>query len=195
MKKNICALFAISLLVISFKAFAQKDSSGIYVTADDFKNQKLTYAINYKKEKHQIKTLLFLDATQIRINHHGATYTLDKSETYGYKSTTGDVFRFVDNKEYKILNPGEEIPLYLQTTLTSPLVNPAKREEDYYYFSTSADGPLIALIIDNLKKAYRSNSQFLALINKYFKTDEELISYDSKHKIYTLNRLFQFGRR
>lgn len=36
-------------------AIAQTDSSGIYATANDFQQGKLSYAINYKTEKHKIK--------------------------------------------------------------------------------------------------------------------------------------------
>ena len=37
----------------SLKAMAQSDSSGIYKTASDFQQKKLSYAINYKTENHK----------------------------------------------------------------------------------------------------------------------------------------------
>ena len=54
-KQAIVVLSAV--LILSNTATAQKDSSGIYKTADDFKNRKLSYAINYKTENHKIKLL------------------------------------------------------------------------------------------------------------------------------------------
>ena len=185
---------AVSLLAINLSASAQKDSSGIYQTADDFRNHKLSYAINYKTEKHKIKDFLFFNSEQIKVKHHGITYTLDKSVTYGYKSTKGEVFRYVGNIPYKILNPDESLLLYLHTTLENPIVDPLKKIEEHYYFSKDATGSLVDLTIDDLKKVFRENSKFLSFIDKYFKKDEQLISYDTKRKMYTLNRLLQLSK-
>lgn len=195
MKTNISFLTTIGLLAFSLNAPAQKDSSGIYQTADDFRNHKLSYAINYKTEKHKINDYLLFDATQVKVKHHGTTYTLDKSTTYGYKSTTGEVFRFVGNESYKVLNPDEELLLYLHTTPVSPLVDPTKKVEEHYYFSKDGTGSLIDLTIDDLKKVFPENQKFLASIDKYFKKDEQLISYDTKRKMYTVNRLLKLSRQ
>lgn len=195
MKPIIPFLTAAGLSVLNFTAFSQKDSSGIYLTADDFKNQKLSYAINYKTEKHKINAYLFLDGTKVRVKHHDTIYMLDKSETYGYKSAVGETFRFVNGVEYKILNPGEEILIYEHSDWLDPLKSPTKRSDEHYYFSKDAFGAPAYLTIENLKKAYKDNSKFHALINKYFKNDEELTSYDSKRKIYTVNRLLQLSNK
>ena len=195
MKENIFFLTAIGLLAITINATAQKDSSGIYQTADDFRNHKLSYAINYKTEKHKINDYLFFDATQVKVKHHGTTYTLDKSITYGYKSTTGEVFRFVGNESYKILNPDEELFLYLHTTPVSITVEPLKRVQEHYYFSKDAASSSVDLTIVNLKKVFSENSKFLAFIDKYFEKDDQLTSYDTKNKTYTLNRLLQLSRQ
>ena len=195
MKKNISFLTAIGLLAITMDATAQKDSSGIYTTADDFRNHKLSYAINYKTEKHKIKDYLFYDATQVKVKHHGTTYTLDKSAIYGYKSTTGEVFRFVGNDSYKILNPDEELLLYVHSTPVSVTVDPLKRVEEHYYFSKDAASSSVDLTIGNLKKVFSENLKFLASIDKHFKKDEQLTSYDTKNKTYTLNRLLQLSRQ
>lgn len=194
MKTIISFLTVIGLLAFSLNASAQKDSSGIYQTADDFRNHKLSYAINYKTEKHKINDFLLFDATQVKVKHHGTTYILDKSATYGFKSTTGEVFRFVNNDTYRILNPDEDILLYLHTTQDDLLKNPTRKVDEHYYFSKEAAGSLVDLTIDNLKKAFRENSKFLASIDRYFEKDEQLVSYDTKRKIYTLNRLLQLSR-
>lgn len=186
---------AVGLLVFSFTATAQKDSSGIYQTADDFSKHKLSYAINYKKEQHKINGFLLFNSTQVKVTHHGTPYMLEKSDIYGYKSTTGNVFRFVDNTEYKVLNPDEGLLLYLHTTPVSPVVNPTIKEEEHYYFSKDAVSLPVDLTIDNLKKAFRENSKFIASLDKYFEKDEQLISYDGKRKTYTLNRLLQLSRQ
>ncbi|WP_298412332.1 hypothetical protein [Hydrotalea sp.] len=48
MKKTYYLLTLACSLIFTLNLFAQKDSSGMYLTADDFKNRKLSYAINYK---------------------------------------------------------------------------------------------------------------------------------------------------
>lgn len=195
MKKNIFFLTTIGLLAITMNAMAQKDSSGIYQTADDFKNHKLSYAINYKTEKHQINDYLLFDATQVKVKHHGTTYMLDKSSTYGYKSTMDEVFRFVNNEAYKILNPDEDLLLYLHTSPLDPRLDPTKTVEEHYYFSKDRTSTPVDLTIANLKKAFSENSKFLASIDKYFKKDDQLTSYDTKNKMYTLNRLLNLSRK
>jgi hypothetical protein len=109
MKKINLFVLAGILMILSQVSYAQKDSSGIYKTVEDFKNRKLSYAINYKTEKHKIKNSILFNDDKIVIKHNGETYTLLKSNTYGYRSTKGIEFRFIDNKEYKVLNPGEAL--------------------------------------------------------------------------------------
>jgi hypothetical protein len=109
MKKINSLVMLVSGLLAYSTVMAQKDSSGIYRTASDFQQKKLSYAINYKTEKHKIKDNILFNNAEIRIKHNGQTYTLDKNSTYGYKSIEGKVFRFVDKKEYRVLNPDETL--------------------------------------------------------------------------------------
>jgi hypothetical protein len=89
MKSKHTTLALISSLFITVSAFAQKDSSGIYKTAEDFQRKHLSYAINYKTETHQIKDNLLFNNDEIKVKYKGTTYTLNKSNTYGYRSTKG----------------------------------------------------------------------------------------------------------
>lgn len=49
----------------------------------------------------------------ITVKHQGTTYKLTKNKTYGYRNTEGVEYRFIDNKEYRILNPGEALLIYM----------------------------------------------------------------------------------
>ena len=181
-----------SAVVMSFACFAQKDSSGIYKTADDFKNQKLSYAINYKTEKHKINDYVLFNDAALKVKHHDTTYTLQKSETYGYRSSKGEDFRFVDNKEYKILNPGEAILIYVyQHPAHSP--KEATKYGPMYFFSTDAVAVPQALTKANLKTAIPNNYKFHDALDAQFKDDDELYTYDSFHKMYKLNRLYEIS--
>ncbi|HEK19007.1 MAG TPA: hypothetical protein ENO28_00975 [Bacteroidetes bacterium] len=182
-------IMAGGLLAISQPSFAQKDSSGIYKTPADFQQQKLSYAINYKTSKHKIKDEMFFHESKIKVIHEGVTYTLDKNSTYGYKSTKGEVFRFANNTEYKVLNPGEPLMLY-----ELPKINNTSKGQfrtyPVYFFSSSAASAPQALTKENLKAAFPDNHKFHDALDENFKTDAELAAYDGFHKIYKLNRVF-----
>ena len=172
----------IFISLFAFSSFAQKDSSGIYKTAEDFRNRKLSYAINYKTEKHKINDYVLFNDAVIKVKHHGTTYTLQKSETYGYRNMKGVEFRFVDNKEYKILNPGETLLIYVyQHPAHSP--KEAARYLPMYFFSTDAVAVPQVLTKANIKAALPANHKFHDALDAQFKTDAELSGYDSFHKM------------
>lgn len=180
--------------IITITVSAQKDSSGIYKTAADFQQKKLSYAINCKTEKHKIKDNILFHDSEIRVVHEGQTYKLDKNSTYGYKSTQGEVFRFIDNKEYNVLNPGESPMLYAYKHPTSATKGNFHYVSDYF-FSTDASSTPEALTKENLKKAFPNNHKFHDALDATFKNDEGLASYDSFHKIYKVNHILEMSEK
>ena len=74
-KVNNFYLVISSMLVIS-SAVAQKDSSGIYKTSGDYNQRKLSYAINYKTEKHKINSDRLFNNADIKVKHDSKSYTL-----------------------------------------------------------------------------------------------------------------------
>ena len=175
-----------SLLANAPGSFAQKDSSGIYKTAGDFKNRKLSYAINYRTEKHKINSYVLFNDDVIKVKHQGTAYTLKKSETYGYRNTKGVEFRFVDNKEYKILNPGEAVLLYVyQHPAHSP--KEAGKNEPMNYFTINAVDPPKNLTKANLKAAFPENHKLHDALDAQFRNDAELTDYDRFHRMYKLS--------
>lgn len=175
-----------SLLMLTQNLFAQKDSSGMYITADDFKNRKLSYAINYKTEKHKINTYVLFKGNTIRVKHQGSTYNLKKSETYGYRDTKGREYRFIGEVEYSILNPGEQLLMYVY----QHPAHSGKEADKYapaYYFTTDAAATPQALTKENLKAAFPDYHKFHDALDENFKNDKELYAYDSFHKMYKLN--------
>ena len=192
MKRINSLLLVTGLLAFSQTTSAQKDSSGIYKTAEDFQYSKLSYAINYKTEKHKIKDNILFNADKIVVKHKGETYTLVKSETYGFKNSRGIVFRFVDNKDYKVLNPGEPVLIYVYQ-------HPAHTGKDInrglylpeYYFSKDAVSPPQSLTLANVKAIFPENHQFHDALDAQFKSDKELYAYDRFHKMYKLNWIYR----
>ena len=192
MKKVPLNLLLLSATLFSVNVSAQKDSSGIFKTAKDFQQGKLIYAINYKTEKHKINDYVFFNDAVIKVKHHDSTYKLQKSETYGYRSTKGEDFRFVGDETYKILNSGEALLIYVfQHPAHSP--KEAGKYLPMYFFSTDAIAAPQRLTKANLKAAFPDNHKFHDAIDENFKTDEELISYDSFHKMYKVNHILQMS--
>ena len=186
-KLNYAILLAINVLALS-TAMAQKNSSGIYKNAEDFQNRKLSYAINYKTEKHKIKDNILFNSDKIVVKHKGETYTLLKSNTYGYRNTKGAEFRFIDNKEYKVLNPGHSLLIYFyqHTAHTGKDVNRGLYQPEYY-FSKDATSPLQDLKLANVKATFPENHNLHDALDAQFKSDKELYTYDNFHKTYKLN--------
>jgi len=176
------------LLAFNQTSFAQKDSSGIYKTAEDFQNRKLSYAINYKTEKHKIKDNILFNADKIVVKHKGETYTLPKSNTYGYRNMKGVEFRFIDNKEYKVLNPGELILIYVYDNTVHSGKNASNKPYQWeYYFSKDATSPVQDLTLTNVKATFPENHRLHDALDVQFKSDKELYGYDKFHKTYKLN--------
>ena len=193
MKKIYSLLLAGCLLILSLHSHAQKDSSGIYKTASDFQQKKLSYAINYKTEKHKIRDNILFNNKKIKVKHNGQTYTLDKDGTYGFKNTRGEVYRFVDGKEYRILNPDQVLLIYVYQHASHP-PKEATKYPPMYYFSTDAAAVPQALTKVNLKAAFPDNHNFHDALDTQFKSDGELYDYDSFHKTYKLNRIYANGK-
>ena len=188
MKKIFLLLLAGSLLILSQDSYAQKDSSGIYITSEDFQNRKLSYAVNYRTEKHKIKDNILFNTDKIVVKHKGETYTLLKSSTYGYRNTKGVEFRFIDNKEYKVLNPGQSplIYFYQHPAHTSKELNRGLYQPEYY-FSKDANSAVQDLTLTNVKATFPENHKLHDALDAQFKSDKELYTYDRFHKTYKLN--------
>ena len=185
-KLNFLPLLASTLLSVSISV-AQKDSSSICKTADDFQQRNLSNAINYKTQNQRHPAF---NSGEIKIKHDGETYTLLKNETYGFRSTTGEEFRFVDNKEYKILNPGEALLIYVY----KHPAHSGKEAEKYasmYFFSTNASAAPQSLTKANLKATFPDNDKFHDALVAQCKSDKELYAYEKFHKMYKLNGIMK----
>jgi len=168
----------------TFSVQAQK--SGVYLSASDFAAGKLTYEINCSTETHKIKLNEFLNKDYITVVHNKEPHKLQKKEIFGYKDCNNQAYRFSENNHYVILNPTEEILLYKHT------IEGSKNQQavTHYYFSLTASGRVQKLTLTNLKSTVPNNHKFHDALDAEFKTDDELATYDTFHKMYKLNRLY-----
>ena len=183
-------IIATSLLVLkSTLSFSQKDSSGIYFTANDFVKHRLSFAINCKTQKHKIKSNLVFRPKEISIKHGDSTYTYPKDSVYGIKYCDGSIDRIYNNTEFPLINPGEKIIIY--KVVSGPTGGKGSPSVTTYYFSTDAGSKIEELTIYNIKMAFPDNHKFHDLIDMEFHSDEELIAYDNFHKVMKINRVLQ----
>ena len=61
---------------------------------------------------------------------------------------------------------------------------------DEYFFSVHSDSDLKPLTIVELKNAFPTNQNFHYALDSYFRSDRELIAYDSFNKEYKVKHLF-----
>ena len=177
-----------STLFYILPAFAQKDSSGIYKTAEDFQERKLSYAINCKIEKHKINPTVFFKGSEVKVKHSGTTYNLNKRDLFGYRTCSGKEYRFVADAEYGILNSGADLLVYFyQHPAHSPKT--AGQYPPKYFFSRGPASALKELTKLNLKTTYPDNHKFHDALDANFKEDNDLHEYDTFHKMYKINWL------
>lgn len=178
------------LILISTLGFSQKDSSGIYFTADDFLKHELSFAINCKKEKHKIKSDMILHSKEISIKHADSTYTFPKDSVYGIKYCDGSLSRIYNNSEYQLINPDEKIMIY---KFSSGPVSKGNQPITRYYFSIDATSEILELTIYNIKTAFPDNHKFHDLIDMEFHDNDELTVYDNIHKMMKINHVLQIS--
>ena len=185
-------ILAGGLLFLNQQSLGQKDSSGIYKTADDFQQRKLSYAVNCKTEKHKINPNVFFKGAEVNVKHQNNVYTFKKREVFGYRTCEGKEYKFVDDKEYSILNPSEFLIIYMYQ-------HPAHSGKDVskamyqpkYFFSKNATSPLQDLTKANLKAAFQANHKFHDALDAQIQEDKGLYEYDSFHKMYKINWLLK----
>jgi|SRR5882757_9453733 len=64
------------------------------------------------------------------------------------------------------------------------------RPQDVYYFSVSADAPLLELTRENLEKVFAGNARFRYALEAQFHSDKQLMAYDPWLKAYKLKYLY-----
>lgn len=167
-------------------SFLQKDSSGIYFTADDYTHQKLSYAINCKTQKHAINPYNIFFDKYIIIKHEGIKHKELKDSVYAIKYCDQSITRIYNRQEYPLINPGEQIMIYISVSGPGSKGETARTT---YFFSVDAKSELVELTIYNIKAAFPDNHKFHDMIDMEFFKDDDLIGYDDFHKMMKINRV------
>lgn len=170
-------------MLLSVTAKAQS-SSGIYLSADDFVNHKLSYTT--EAEAGRIRFNGLFDWSTVKINQDGSPIYLHKNKIFGYRLKGVD-YRYFKNTAYKIIAE-KGIYMYAAYQL-EPNTRGVKRVEDFY-FSQKPDTAIKALTMNNLEAEFQNDTQFLYAIEGFFKSDRQLAEYDKKLKEFKLEYIY-----
>jgi len=183
------AILVIPFLLISWIAElnAQVTIAGIYLSANDFINNKLSFKNNKAGVTYQLCAEEQMNSSYIKIMTGNDIIRLKKDSIFGYRNSKHNSFRFYKKTAYEILNPSEPILIYC---CASSVTMPASYPEKNYYFSLNPFSPVYPLTKRNLEIVFNKDDRFKELLKVYFHSDDELTVYDSVHKIYYLNRIY-----
>ena len=192
MKKIFVHLIVAIIVLVATPAHAQSkpgSTAGLYLSSTDFRDQKLTYQIDCNSNGDKIRTNEFLGSSSGYVLVNGQKHVFDKNKVYGYRSCRNKSYRFYKGEAYELLDTAG---FYIYYLYRPEVVNKGKGlvKTDEYFFSIHSDSGLKPLTIVELKNAFPTNQNFHYALDSYFRSDKELIAYDSFKKEYKVKHLF-----
>ena len=189
---SIVVAFITTAVFSTTAAFASTPgrTSGIYLTAADYTERRPSFEGDCKTPSHKIELHNIVHKPYIEIMHGTATRKYAKSDLFGFRACDGREYRFVDIREYEILE-SRQISIYT-------IQVPARESKDLardrpatrlYFFSEGPAGEVLPLTRNNLRRAFPDNHAFHDAIDQMFHSDAELPQYDDFHKMFKINRL------
>jgi len=180
MKNKWHLVFAILLAVFAgTKASAQ---TGIYTSEADYIHNKLSYEGNTAIYVHEF----FWNAPVITFRYEGRKQSLKKSTIYGYRNSKNESYRFYNNTEYRIAEAGS---IYIYVKEKNIAMSKGYKVVNTYYFSTSADKPIIPMSVGNLKMAYSSNERFRNALDSLINM-ADIYVFDTERHTFKINYLY-----
>lgn len=174
----------------SFVIAEARSATGIYLTAEDYKNGRLASESDCDSPGHKVELHDILRKPFIHVTHGGETRRYEKSQIYGFRSYGGRDYRFVGNDEYEILESKGVSIFALEVLARNPKdTSRGLATSRLYFFSVGAGGHVLPLTLQNLKQAFPDNHVFHDALDANFHTDNELTQFDTFHKMFKVNRL------
>ena len=106
-----------------------------------------------------------------------------------YQNRDSKIYRVFEKNEYQILDTAE-FYLYYAYEQVEKVKGKALVKTDEYFFSRTAESPILLLTAENLKKAFPDNLPFHYAIDAQFKRDQDLIAYDPYYKGYKIKYVY-----
>ncbi len=194
MKTNFCCAAALAVLAFSSAGTAQvapQKMSGVYLTADDYKNGRLSFEGDCGSKAHRLELHDVLHKSYIHVTHETDKRRFAKSDLFGFRACDGHDYRFGSNLEHRILET-RELYIYAREVYVSH--GRGRHTVQGYFFSAGADGPVLALTLANLKKAFPDNQKFHEALDAAFGARQKLSEYDESQKMFKVNQLLIASR-
>lgn len=175
------------LLWLPVYMHAQKAMSGVYMTADDYNNNKLAYA-NPCGPMHKIKLNDFWGKKYIIVTHNDTAHKLMKDSIYAYADCDGKVYRFYKDysSEYKIVENGT---IVIYTKIQGVSEGKTFKQVTHYYFSNGLSGVILELTLENVKNAFPNDHMLHDELDKFFPSGNGITDYDSRHSMFRINHV------
>jgi hypothetical protein len=184
--KNIKLLIPVLLILVFVQnSFATAQKIGLYLTAEDFLNHKLSYESD-GNNGNKIKLHEVFGSYKVIVTQNGKKQLFSKSEIFGYRKNDQD-YRYFNNSAYRIIDT-QGFYIYSYYRLMPEGTGP--KQVEYFYFSSKSNDEIKPLTMDNLQTVFSKNTRFLYAIQGFFRTDNELTAYDTNLKEYKLKYLY-----
>jgi hypothetical protein len=194
MKTYFSSVAAIAVLLFSAAGIVQATTpktSGVFLTADDYKNVRLSFEGDCSSKTHKLELHNVLNKPYIDVTHETEKRRFAKSDLFGFRACDGHDYRFVSNLEYQIL---ESKDLYIYVYESHVSHGKGSYADLEYYFSAGAEGPVLALTKEDLKKSFPDNQRFHEALDAVFGPKKKLSEYDKTHKMFKVNQLLIASR-
>jgi len=185
--KTLLLISAISVMtLVAQKSIASGSVTGLYLTAEDYANHKLSFTTN-GSDKNCIRLNEFLQSGKVVVLYNGKEQSFLKSQLFGYSRDNQD-YRYFNNIAYRIIDTKD---FFIYSTPQLKQQGKWSKPADNFYFSSTATAAIVPLSIKNLEAAYVSNAKFRYMIESSFATDNSLVTYDAAVKEYKVKYLYE----
>ena len=167
---------------------AQPECSGVYLTASDFMDGRLSYASAGRSTSKESFFNLLAKNHLFIIRPDFAWKRVSKKDVFAIKSCEGEIVRIYDGNNYYLQNLGDCIPIYKK------IISPASKGNNYrvkYFFSIDPVSEIQDLTLDNLKAAFPDNHRFEHALDTNFRDESDLYAYNSTKKYFELTRIYE----
>ena len=190
--KKLFLIYPLLLFCFNIEVIAQDINQGVYLSAKDFTNGKVSFENDHSK-KYKLHCNQTFNSSTTKVIIGDSIIKLNNDSIFGYRDKNNVCYRFYNKGTFKILNPTEEILIYSKTS--SEGVPKNSHPVTKYYFSSNASNPIYPLTKWQLKIAFVNDVAFNKLLDIYFHSDDELFVFDKIKKIYFLNYVYKMSQQ
>src|ERR1700752_679015 len=154
--KTIKLLIPALLMIVFVQNSFAKQKIGLYLTAQDFLDHKLSYESD-GSNANKIKLHATFGGYKVIVIQNGKKHMFSKSEIFGYQ-LNGQDYRYYNNAAYRIIDT-KGFCIYGYCRLIP--AGKGLKDVESFYFSSAPDEEIKPLTMDNLQAVFSKNTRFL----------------------------------